>query len=152
VSFLDPDDVKVLLKQPTPEFDKTYEPEALETVIKATGCQPLLTQAVAFQLFDLLKSQQRSKASPSDIEEAIERALTASEEYFINIWNDAGEGGRRILTALAAESIPPDLPDAWSRLRDHDVLDASGRITVPMVQRWIRQRLHQFASAGSTVD
>jgi hypothetical protein len=112
VSFLTRDEVLPLLTQPIPAFDMTYAPGALEAIYAATNGQPFLTQAVAFELVQLLNEQQRTEATPADIEAAIARALVSGGEYFANVWSDAGTEGQAILCALAHNETPPHCPAA----------------------------------------
>ena len=140
VSFLGRDEVVPLLTQPIPEFDMTYAPGALDAVIDATRGQPFLTQAVGFELVQLLNEHERKEATPDDAAEAITRALVSGGEYFANVWDDAGEGGRTILCALARHDTPPADPAAQTHLRGQDVLTDSGAFAVPMVERWVREK------------
>ena len=153
VSFIEPDDVHKLLKEPIPEFDLTYAPGAVEAVIAATRCQPFLVQAVAFDLVQYLNEQQRKEAAPADVETAITRALESGGEYFANIWSDAGGEGQTILRDIARGKVnshqssdsgnqhvlTPAGEAALKWLREHDVLNNNGTIGVPMVARWIRE-------------
>lgn len=139
VSFLKPDEVQELLTKPDPGFDLIYAPGALEKIIAQTRCQPLLTQAVAFDLVEYLNEGQRKVATPADVETAIAHALQHAGEYFANLWSEAGEQGQAILRALVKGQPTPGFPAAYRRLREHDVLDEAGSIAVPMVERWVRE-------------
>ena len=141
VSFLKPDEVRVLLTKPIPEFDLEYLPGALETLIEATHCQPYLTQAVAFELVQYLNEGERKQAAVADVEEAITRALESGGEYFANVWTDAGEEGQAILTALVEGRPAPESRKALRWLREHDVLNAAGDFAVPMMARWVREQI-----------
>jgi hypothetical protein len=140
VSFLTHDEVLPLLTRPIPTFDMTYALGALEAIYVATNGQPFLTQAVAFELVQLLNEQQRQEATPADVEEAIARALVSGGEYFANVWSDAGIEGQAILRALAHGETPPHCPAACTWLQEHDVLNDAGQFAVPMVQRWVREK------------
>jgi hypothetical protein len=140
VSFLTRDEVLPLLTQPIPAFDLTYAPDALEAIYTATHGQPFLTQAVAFELVQYLNEYQRKEATPTDVEEAITRALVSGGEYFANVWSDAGTEGRALLWALVKGETPPDFPAAYTWLCEHDVLNASGAFAVPMVECWVREQ------------
>jgi hypothetical protein len=142
VSFLTREDVELLLTEPIPEFDIKYAPGSLDAIIAATNCQPFLTQAVAFELVQLLNEQQRKKATPSDVETAIARALVSGGEYFANVWSDAGVEGQAILGAIGQGVPPPDFPDARTWLREHDVLNSDEDFAVEMVRRWVNIKSH----------
>lgn len=138
LSFLRREEVELLLKRPIPAFDMTYAPGALDAIIAATSCQPFLTQAVAFELVQLLNERQRKVATPDDVEEAVARALDSGGEYFANVWSDAGEQGQSILRAVAKGESPPAFHAANTWLRDHDVLNNDGDFAVEMVRRWVK--------------
>ncbi|HEX8147389.1 MAG TPA: ATP-binding protein [Pyrinomonadaceae bacterium] len=140
VSFLGREDVELLLTRPIPEFDMTYAPGALDAMVAATNCHPFLTQAVAFELVQLLNEGQRREATTADVGEAVGRALVSGDAYFVNVWGDAGAGGQAILRALAAGEPPPDLPAARAWLREHDVIGADGDFAVEMMRRWVAAR------------
>lgn len=141
VSFLTRADVELLLTKPIPEFDMTYAAGALDALVAATNCHPFLTQAVAFELVQLLNEGQRREATPEDVEEAIGRALVSGDAYFVNVWGDAGEGGQAVLSALAAGRTPPESPAASAWLREHDVIGEDGDFAVEMLRRWVASKV-----------
>lgn len=140
VSFLGREDVELLLTKPIPEFDMTYAPGTIDAVVAATNCQPFLTQAVAFELVQLLNERRRREANLDDVEEAVTRALVSGGEYFANVWSDAGEQGQAILRALARGETPPAFHAASTLLKEHDVLDSEGDFAVEMLRRWVKMR------------
>lgn len=140
VSFLTRADVELLLTKPIPEFDMTYAAGALDALVNATNCHPFLTQAVAFELVQLLNESQRREATREDVEEAIGRALVSGDAYFVNVWGDAGEEGRAILSALASGRTPPEFHGASAWLREHDVIGAGGDFAVEMLRRWVASK------------
>jgi hypothetical protein len=140
VSFLTRADVELLLTKPIPEFDMTYAAGALDALVDATNCHPFLTQAVAFELVQLLNENQRREATTADVEEAIGRALVSGEAYFVNVWGDAGAEGQAILSALAAGRTPPEFHAASAWLREHDVIGAGGDFAVEMLRRWVASK------------
>jgi hypothetical protein len=149
VSFLRREDVEVLLTRPIPEFDLTYADGALDAIWTTAAGQPFLTQAVAFELVQLVNEQQRRVATVEDVKEAISRALSSGGEYFANLWSDAGEQGQAILTAVATGAEPPSYSSARTWLREHDVLTDDDRFAVPMVERWVREHAAR-SSHGET--
>jgi len=141
VSFLMRDEVLPLLTRPIPEFNLTYAPEGLDLIFTATYGQPFLTQAVAFELVQLLNEQRRREATAIDVETAIAHALVSAGAYFANVWNDAGSEGQAVLCQIASGLTPPDARPAVAWLREHDVLNAAGGFAVPMFQRWVRDNI-----------
>jgi len=116
-----------------------YEPAALDFLVTQTNGQPFLTQAVAFELVECLNEQDRLVARPSDVEEAIRRAMGSGIAYFANVWSDAGVEARLVLLALANGRHPaPTSPTSRSLLRRRDILTDDDRFCVPMLERWVR--------------
>jgi hypothetical protein len=140
VTCLTQDEVLPLLTQPIPAFAMTYAPGALEALYTATQGQPFLTQAVAFELVQALNTQQRLRATPTDVEEAMACALVSASVYFANMWSDAGPAGQAILSAVAHGAPPPECPDAHAWLQEHEVLNTAGQFVVPMTAQWVRQQ------------
>jgi hypothetical protein len=147
VSFLDRNDLVPLLTKPLPDFDMTYAAGALDALLDATVGQPFLTQAVAYELVQLLNRQRRRDATPADVEQAIEQALVTASEYFANLWFDAGEAGRTLLSALAWGEPPPKAAATRKRLREQDILKDDG-FAVPMVERWVRANTRPAQHSG----
>jgi DNA polymerase III delta prime subunit len=140
VSFLQRDEIELLLGSPIPKFNMTYAPGALDAVIAATNCQPFLTQAVAFELVQFLNQQQRKEAMPDDVETAVTRALVSGGEYFANVWYDSGEQGQAILRAIARGETPPMFHAASAWLREQDVINDGGDFAVEMMRRWVKTK------------
>lgn len=139
VSFLQREDVELLLTKPIPEFNMTYTPEALEETIRMAHCQPFLTQAIAFELVQLLNQDHRKEANENDVETAISAAFESADAYFSNVWTDAGEEGQRILLGISRGQKPDCLTKRLNWLREHDILNAKNDFAVPMVERWVRE-------------
>ena len=149
VSFLTREEVMPLLTRPMPEFGLTYADGALDAIFHATNGQPFLTQVVAFQLVELLNAEHRQVAMPDDVERAIDLALVRNSEYFDSVWFDAGAEGQAVLLALARGETPPALPRGRAWLREHDVLNDQDAIAVPMVERWLKEKV---AGVGDRAD
>jgi lipopolysaccharide/colanic/teichoic acid biosynthesis glycosyltransferase len=141
VSFLSPDEISRLLKDPVPEFDMIYTRGAIETIISATNGQPFLAQAVAFELVQLLNQRGRKEATQNDVAHSITRALSSAAAYFDNIWAEAGPPGRAILGSVAVGTSVLDNAKELAWLQEQDVLDEAGNFLVPMVGRWVRDRV-----------
>ena len=141
VSFLKREEVEPLLTRPIPEFDMTYAEGALDELIGATHGQPFLTQAVAFELVQLLNEQQRKQATAADVAAAVEKAMDSGGEYFANVWSDAGAEAQAVMVAVARGEPAAEAgsPRARVWLREHDVLNGAGDFAVPMVKAWVRR-------------
>ena len=149
VSFLKFEDVRLLLEKPIPEFKNSYAPGVIETIFEATHGQPLLTQAVAFKLFGLLRDDRRTEATPEDVKEAINEAIEDEPGYFANIWADAGQQGQEILTSIAMGNAPSGNPETIRPLERNDVLNKQLQFYVPMVRTWVRNRINGKTSADN---
>ena len=104
--------------------------------------QPYLTWAVAYALVNSLNEQQRKETTIADVDIA-QRMMISGGEYFANVMSDAKSEGRAILRAIAKGETPPEHPKANKWLRDHDVLDESNQFVIPIVERWVREKLEE---------
>src|SRR5205085_5761854 len=138
VSYLNRHEVHLLLTEPAPDFTMTYAPRSLETLQNETNGQPFLTQAVASELVQFLNQEHRKLATPDDVEDAINRALTSAGEYFANVWSSLPGTGKEIMCALASGQTVNQLAGAFAWLRDHDLLYPDGNFSVPMFKRWLK--------------
>jgi hypothetical protein len=81
------------------------------------------------------------------LDAAIIRALDQGEPYFRNIWHEmAGPDGQPFLRQIAAADTPFSLPahPALDRLIRRRILAQTGQgyeIEVPLVQRWLQERV-----------
>ena len=143
-----PIEKKVRMKKITRNvFASLTAPGTLDALFDATFGQPFLTQALAFELVQLLNEEQRREATLADLDVAIQRTLTSSSEYFANIWLEAGAGGREVLLALARGEPLPDHATARAWLRAHEVLNDAGAYAVPMMAWWVKKE--KLARVGS---
>ncbi|MCP4425028.1 MAG: ATP-binding protein, partial [Chloroflexi bacterium] len=154
VRYLPEDEARQLITNPITDFPLDYAPEALDTFIAQTRCQPYLIQLVAFELVNYLNSPERRAqgewltATQSDVETGFRRGLAAGYNYFAELWGSCNPAQQIILADLAAGGgLPPDLSDgqralALRRLQRADLLeevDGAYRIQIPLVARWIRE-------------
>jgi uncharacterized protein len=143
VSFLEHDEVLLLLTQPIPDFDLTYAPGALDALIDATRGQPFLTQAVACELVDFLNERHRTQATCEDVEKAITRAIENATAFFNDVWSNSQQEGQQIMLAIAGDIVPPAGAAASRWLRENDVLNDDGKFAVPMMKMWVKQKAVQ---------
>jgi hypothetical protein len=129
------------VEKPTPDFGITYVPDLVETLFRHTRGQPFLTQAVAFELFNILRKRRSLVGTLDDLKVAIDKTIIEGSPYFENVWEDVGEQGQAILGALAQGEDPPVDAKAMYLLRRNDVLNRKGEFHVPMVAEWVRKRL-----------
>jgi hypothetical protein len=160
VSFLKPDDARLLITRPLPDFrgDQIYTPAVVEKIIQVTGCQPLLLQAVCSDLIKYLNDEEREKAEVPDVEMAVAATLESWGSYFDDLWNRTGPNERVCLETLISTEIlvndyvevgrltglePPIVRQAIQRLLRRDLLtEVKGKgyqLAIPMLSSWIRQ-------------
>jgi hypothetical protein len=142
VSFLEADDVRQLLTRPTPTFQLTYAPGALERFIEETRGQPSLTQVLASELVHHMNRLRRKEATIADVEATIDDAVKRSAEFFADLWFTRNEDERAVLRAAAGGEIEPPTSVTGRALREYDLLDDRGDFAVPLVRRWIER--HQM--------
>lgn len=143
VGRLTPDEARALVTEPEPDFPLRYasQPDALEALLSATACHPLVTQAVAYELIERLNLAERTEATVEDIDAAIEAALISASAYFDNVWLDAGEEGQAVLLARVRGDKIPDFPKAERWLVDREVLTDEGKFVVPVMERWVHHKI-----------
>jgi hypothetical protein len=139
VTFLRDEDVRQLLTKPTPTFNLTYAPGALEAIRDATNGQPFLTQVLASELVHHMNRQRKKRASSADVTTAITDALERSAEYFADIWFSRTEAERGVLRAIARGVRQPPAEPVARALFDYDLLNGEGDFAVPLVGRWVRE-------------
>lgn len=156
LSFLPAEDARELLTQPVPDLD--YQPDAIEKILALTHCQPYLLQAVAFELVNILNSQNKLEADVDDVEAAAEKVLGAAQAYFYYTWQEeCSEEEKAILRTLAANGATgPNVtqhPQTVRSLRQKDILENSDQqyhFTIELFRRWIVK--NQDLSASSESD
>jgi hypothetical protein len=144
VSFLQRDEVIPLLTKPVPDFDLTYAAGALDAVIDATCGQPFLTQAVAFELVELLNERHRKQATLEDVDEAIARALVRATAYFADVWTSARSDGQAVMLGIIRNDGFRENSSAQRWLREQDVLNDDGTFAVPMMKMWVGRKALQY--------
>jgi hypothetical protein len=127
VSFLEADDVRQLLTRPTPTFQLTYAPGALERIMEETRGQPSLTQVLASELVHRMNRLRRKEATIADVEATIDDAVERSAEFFANLWFSRNEDERAVLRAAASGDIEPPTSVTGRALCEYDLLDDHGR-------------------------
>jgi hypothetical protein len=128
VSYLAESAARELITNPMDDFPLNYEPAAVGHILEATRCQPFLVQLACFELVNLLNSPERRaqgawrRATLSDVEAALQRALDQGRPYFANLWADSTPGERLILAALAEAREPLDTARLAGKLAANEAL------------------------------
>ncbi len=155
MTYLEPDEARELLINPDPAFDLRYDQGIVEHVVAVTRCQPYLLQLIGEQMVRQANQHQTRLLTEPLLVQALDRALTAGEPYFTNLWieytgstPDEVRAGQVLLHAIAhSQPLPPvDTPAAQAALRRllryHIVeqIDGGYRCEVPLVARWVCER------------
>jgi len=156
VSFLKESEARELITKPIPDFILQYDNDAVERILSATACQPLLLQFTCRELVDDLNEAARLNATCDDVEHALSSVLESAGAYFNDLFNgpDSNDDQRTILTVLAkseplshaklmqetnlSETI---LTKALRCLIHRDVLkqiDNTYQYQVELVRRWVQ--------------
>jgi len=148
LGFLDPASAEKLITAPIPDWPLTYEPGVVEQILQITHRQPYLLQAVASDLVDYLNMQQRTRATMSDLDEAIRRVLVTAELYFQNTWlDDLTEPERALIFAYLradGEIDPVANKEVLHGLVQNDIfeiIDGRHVFVIDLFKRWILKNL-----------
>ncbi|MGH7450146.1 MAG: AAA family ATPase [bacterium] len=148
LGFLDPASAEKLITAPIPDWPLKYEPGVVEQILQITHRQPYLLQAVASDLVDYLNTQQRTRATMTDLAEAIRRVLVRTELYFQNTWEeDLTKPERALILAYlrANGSIDPVAnKEVLHGLVQNDIFEViEGRhvFVIDLFKRWILKNL-----------
>jgi AAA+ ATPase superfamily predicted ATPase len=152
IGHLKEDEARELIVRPKEDFPLIYDEDAVEHILKVTGCQPYLVQITCRDLVDILNEQNRTHATRADAEHAFASVLTTAARYFDELWRgrDTDDTQRAVMRAIALRQDVRRSGDAeavnvaLNRLVRRDILvkTANGyRFRVELVQRWIKQRV-----------
>jgi AAA+ ATPase superfamily predicted ATPase len=160
VSFLKPEEARLLITQPLPDFqgDQIYPSAVVDEIIRVTGCQPLLVQAICSELIKQLSATERQQAVLEDVPNAVEATLESWGSYFDDLWRRTTPNERTCLEMLVErEVLPSELAEiatltsleisivraALQRLLRRDIVtETKGegfRLAIPMLRNWIKQ-------------
>ena len=170
VSFLSEAAAKLLIEQPSPDFDIDYAPNAVERIIKLTNGQPYLVQLVGHILVSRFnyqtsdeESERERRFTVVDVETAIDSPefYQDGNAYFNGVWvqaeNSEPAGQIAILKALSHTGLsfteiavrtdldPRQVQAALETLTRHDVVkqEKNGQYvyTVELMRRWVARRI-----------
>ena len=106
ITYLHRRDAKRLITNPTENFPVNYGTGAVDEIIHLTRCHPALVQLLGASLVNWLNNPERReqgewpKASLEDVRYAAEETLHSGRGLFANLWDDAGEDGQLLLSAM----------------------------------------------------
>jgi serine/threonine protein kinase len=149
IENLKEDEARELIVQPIEDFPLEYEPAAVERILAVTGCQPFLVQATCRDLVNLVNEQNRTTATLSDADRALDSVLTTGVAYFQDLWGgrDSDDAQRAVMRAIATQKDvgafhETPLQAALRKLVHRDILaatDGAYRFRVELVRRWVER-------------
>ncbi len=98
-------DVLELITKPVPNFRARYEQDALEYLLRETGCHPNWLQCACGEVVDKLNRENKFTADLEDVKFAVARVPEKLAGDFKDLWegNDSGDLQRDILRKIAKE-------------------------------------------------
>jgi hypothetical protein len=149
IGYLNSAEAEELIRRPDAgvDFKLVYSDEVVDQIKTQTSGHPYLLQLVCSAVVEESNAQKTLQVDGRLLDAALDRALDQGEPYFHNIWHEmAGPDGQPFLRQVAQADAPLPLGPhpALSRLVRRRILaqiDAEYRIEVPLVQRWLRERV-----------
>jgi hypothetical protein len=144
VSFLDPEDVTALLRDPGDEFPPTTLAPVEHELSQLTHRQPYLLQATSYLLVERLNKEVRKQATSADIAAVVPRLLSEASAYFSDQYRleSGGPLGEALLQALARRG-----PLAANALRS--AIDNDGRFEATMRRMQRREIISQLPNSDT---
>ena len=149
IGYLHPDEAEELIRRPDAgvDFKLVYTDEAVNKILAQTYGHPYLLQLVCSAVVEESNARKTLQVDASLLAAALTRALDQGEPYFHNIWHEmAGPDGQPFLRQVAQADMPLSLDShpALNRLVRRRILvqnNGEYRVEVPLVQRWLRERV-----------
>lgn len=157
ITYLEPEEVRDLLRNPDDTFPLTYEPGIIDKIIEVTHCHPYLVQLLGSSLVVSANLAETHEVNFHLLQRAIDKALISGEPYFKNIWleftgvsSKQVKAGQKILSNLAKEIQPvnhlsnPDFQEALARLKQYHIINTkSDKYTfeVPFIELWVQKNI-----------
>lgn len=158
VSYLGDEEARQLLAYPWDDFPVNYDPEGdpIGQIVRQCGGQPLLLQAVGYQVVERVNGhlrtsgpQTRPLATLEDAQAAIEHVL-AHGEYFTALYEALQPEAQSLLRAIAMGQNQPGKwvsisseQIGWRELTLRSLVRESDKgvcIAVDLLRRWLRKR------------
>ena len=148
LSYLAESEARELIERPIPDFPAIYAPEVVDEIVALTRCQPYLVQLICSVLVDRLNREQRTLATPDDLQEAIPTIFERGAGHFSDFWrNTLSEKEQAFLLGFVAGSpIESHHTALLSQLARKEILErANGawRFQIPLIRRYVEQRLSE---------
>lgn len=107
VSFLEPEEVRRLIRQPVPNFpgEHIFGEEVTEEILRLTGGHPFLIQALCSALITRLNGRSSQQAHLDDVAAAIDEIFEKwGDSYFEDLWERTEPEQQLCLRAVCASS------------------------------------------------
>ncbi len=152
LDYLSDQEARHLIEHPAKRSSFSYEPEAVERILKLTRCHPYLIQLLCYQIVDDKNTQEpgaRRLATVSDVEDAVPSALSRGSLFFYGVCQRIDAGGVNVLKELASRGeggmIDADgfQKQAVAQLLRREIIEPveSGyRFQVELIRRWFSER------------
>jgi serine/threonine protein kinase len=141
-----------LLVKPIPDFPADAIPvEVADRIYQRTAGQPYLLQLYGTLLINELNEHDRTTARLEDVPVIEQEALSQGRYYFGNTYQDAAEGARAALEALARGESPVIAGATRRWLERRWLIDEHGKLRTPVLGDFIREELSlsQDSKSGS---
>ncbi|MGI2907067.1 ABC transporter substrate-binding protein [Tolypothrix sp. VBCCA 56010] len=163
IGFLDDLSARRLITKPAEKI-LTYEPDAIQTILRLSAGHPYITQVICFTIFNLARNQEKWVITSTDVEYIVYQAIENSQAGLAWFWDGltipeqvvfssvaeaemiAIRQGKRVpedplmLLQQNGISITDSLIQAVNQLVNTGFLDDTGRrITVELVRLWLVQ-------------
>jgi hypothetical protein len=149
IGYLNPGEAEELIRRPDTgmDFKLVYDDGVVNEIMRQTRCHPYLLQLVCSAVVEESNVRQTLQVDTALLDVALTRALEQGEPYFHNIWHEmAGPDGQPFLRKIvdAGASLSFQFHPALDRLvRRRIIFRSNGeyQVEVPLVQRWLQERL-----------
>lgn len=132
-----------LIQSPTPDFPDIYPPAGVARIVEVTHGHPFLVQLVCESLCRRLRDEDKPKATPADVERAIDESYNLAVDVFSEVWRTMGKEEHRVLQSVASgKGVGKNDRDTLQTLRREGYLsmkDDRWVVAVPMFERWVRE-------------
>jgi len=100
VWLLDRRDAEALITNPVKGI-LTYQPRAIDELLKLTSCHPYFTQLMCYEIFNAKKDTQSASVPVDEVRAVVPVALETGVPAFEWIWEGLDQNSRLLLSAIA---------------------------------------------------
>ena len=159
VGPLEEADARELILRPIPDFPLTYDEEAVELLLRETGCHPNWLQFTCREVVETLNNENRFHAALKDVESALGKVPQVLAGDFKDLWEgrDSSDLMRALLKTIATdkeEAAPESKLEKFAKkevdfqktrefLLRRDLLvyeDGAYRFRAGLLRRWVARQ------------